>query len=128
VSPIRPGRNASDILLVEDVRFYGHHGVTEAQREVGAWFGVDVELRLDLTPAALADDLDAAVDYGAVARRVVATGTGCQVRLIERLAGLLCETLLREFPAQEVTVRVRKLTPPLDGIAAVPGVRMTRGR
>jgi dihydroneopterin aldolase len=128
MSPIRPARGASDILLVEDIRFYGHHGVTPAQQEVGAWFSVDVELALDLTPAALSDDLEATIDYDLVARRVVAVGTGERVRLVERLAGLLTEALLREFPVREVTVRVRKLTAPIDGIMAVPGVRMKRTR
>jgi 7,8-dihydroneopterin aldolase/epimerase/oxygenase len=128
MSPVRPSRDQSDILFVEDIRFYGHHGVTAAQQEVGAWFSVDVELALDLTPAALADDVEATVDYGAVVRRVVALSTEQPVRLIERLAGLLTEVLLREFPAREVTVRVRKVTPPLDGIAAVPGVQMKRSR
>jgi dihydroneopterin aldolase len=128
VSPVRPARGPSDILLVEDIRFYGHHGVTPAQQEVGAWFSVDVELALDLTPAALSDDVDATVDYGQVVRRVVAVGTGERVRLVERLAGLLCEVLLREYPAREVTVTVRKVTAPIDGIHAIPGVRMTRSR
>lgn len=128
MSPVRPGRGASDILLIEDIRFYGHHGVTPAQQEVGAWFSADVELLLDLTPAALSDDLGATVDYGLVVRRVVAVGTEERVRLIERLAGLLTETLLREFPAEEVTVRVRKLNPPIDGIPAVPAVQMKRTR
>lgn len=128
MSPVRPARGPSDILLVEDIRFYGHHGVTPAQQEVGAWFRVDVELALDLTPAALSDDLEAAVDYGQLARRVVTLGTEGRVRLIERLAGLLCEALLREYAAREVTVTVRKLTAPIDGIPAVPGVRMTRSR
>ncbi len=128
MSPVRPARGESDILLVEDIRFYGHHGVTPAEQDVGAWFSVDVELALDLTPAALSDDLGAAVDYGLVVRRVVAVATEKRVRLLERLAGLLCEALLREFPAREVTVRVRKLTAPMDGIAAIPGVRMKRTR
>ncbi|MBI2467403.1 MAG: dihydroneopterin aldolase [Candidatus Rokubacteria bacterium] len=128
MSPVRPARGESDILLVEDIRFYGHHGVTPAEQDVGAWFSVDVELALDLTPAALSDDLGAAVDYGLVVRRVVAVATEKRVRLLERLAGLLCEALLREFPAREVTVRVRKLTAPIDGIAAIPGVRMKRTR
>jgi len=128
MSPVRPTRGPSDILLVEDIRFYGHHGVTPAQQEVGAWFSVDVELALDLTPAALSDDLEATVDYGMVARRVVAVATEQRVRLIERLAGLLSEALLREFPAREVTVRVRKLTAPIDGIVAVPAVQMKRTR
>ena len=126
MSPVRPARGPSDILFVEDIRFYGHHGVTPAQQEVGAWFSVDVELALDLTPAALSDDVEATVDYGMVVRRVVAVATEQRVRLIERLAGLLSEVLLREFPAREVTVRVRKVTAPIDGIAAVPGVQMKR--
>jgi dihydroneopterin aldolase len=128
MSPVRPGRGPSDILFVKDVRFYGHHGVTPAQQEVGAWFSVDVELAIDVTPAAISDDLDAGVDYGQVVQRVVAVGTGERVHLIERLAGLLCEALLREYPARDVTVTRRKFTAPLDGIAAVPGVRMTRSR
>ena len=128
MSPVRPARGPSDILLVEDIRFYGHHGVTAAQQEVGAWFSVNVELALDLTPAALSDDLGAGVDYCQVVRQVIEVGTGERVRLIERLAGLLCEALLREYPAREVTVTVRKLTAPLEGVAAVPGVRMTRSR
>jgi dihydroneopterin aldolase len=128
VSPVRPARGTSDILLVEDIRFHAHHGVTPAEQEVGAWFSVDVELALDLTPAALSDDVGAAVDYGLVARRVVAVGTEGRVHLIERLAALLSEALLREFPAEEVTVRVRKLMPPLDGIRAVAGVQMRRRR
>lgn len=128
MSPVRPARDESDRILVEDIRFYGHHGVTAAEQDVGGWFSVDVELALDLTPAALSDDLEATVDYGSVVRRVVAIGTGERVRLIERLAGLVTDALLREFPAREVTVRVRKLTAPLDGIAALPGVQMKRKR
>ena len=128
MSPVRPARGESDILLVEDIRVYGHHGVTAAEQEVGAWFSVDVELALDLTPAALSDDVEATVDYGLVVRQVVAIATEQRVRLLERLAGLLTEALLREFPAREVTVRVWKLTAPIDGIAARPGVQMKRAR
>ena len=128
MGPVRPSRGPSDILFVEDIRFFGHHGVTPAQQEVGAWFSVDVELTLDLTPAALSDDVDAGVDYSQVVERVVAVGTAERVRLIERLAGVLCEALLRAYSAQSVAVTVRKLTAPLGGVAAIPGVRMTRSR
>jgi len=118
----------ADRLLLEDVRFYGQHGLTRAEQAVGAWFSVDAELALDLEPAAVSDDLGAAIDYGAVAKRVVEIGTGPRVNLIERLAGLMAEALLREFPAREVRVRVRKLTAPLDGLVGTPGVELTRRR
>ncbi len=118
----------SDRLRLEDVRFYGQHGLSRAERSVGAWFSVDAELALDLTPAAVSDDLAAAVDYGAVARRIVEIGTSQRVNLIERLAGLMAEALLKEFPAQEVRVRVRKLTPPLMGLVGTPSVELVRRR
>jgi dihydroneopterin aldolase len=117
-----------DKLTLDDVRFFGRHGVTKAEESVGAWFSVDVELALDLTPAAISDDLGAAIDYGAVARRIVEIGTGPRVNLIERLAGMVAESMLREFPAREVRVRVRKLTAPLNGLVGTPGVELVRTR
>lgn len=117
-----------DKLTLDDVRFFGRHGVTRAEESVGAWFSVDLALTVDLAPAAVSDDLGAAVDYGAVARRVVEIGTGPRVNLIERLAALIAEAVLREFPAREVCVRVRKMTAPLDGVVGTPGVEITRRR
>ena len=72
-----------------------------------------------------AEALDA---YGAVARRIVEVGTKERVNLIERLAGMIAQTLLREFPAREVRVRVRKLTPPLQGLVGTPAVELVRSR
>jgi dihydroneopterin aldolase len=118
----------SDRIFVEDIRFYGHHGVTAAQQTVGAWFSVDVELAVDLAPAAASDDLGSTVDYGAVTARVVEIGTMERVNLLERLAGRVAQMLLAEFPCQEVRVRVKKLTPPLGGLPGIPGVDVVRRR
>ena len=117
-----------DRLHLEDVRFYGHHGVSKAEQTVGVWFSVDAELAVDLTPAATSDDLGSAIVYGRVARRNVEIGTQGRVNLIERLAGQIAQALLREFPAQQVRVRVRKLTPPLEGLVGTPSVELTRSR
>lgn len=117
-----------DTLRLEDVRFYGHHGASQAEQAVGVWFSVDAELTLDLGPAALSDDLETTIDYGAVARRIVDIGSAGRVRLLERLAGLIADALLREYPTPRVRVRVRKLTAPLGGIHATPSVELTRSR
>ncbi|PYN14335.1 MAG: dihydroneopterin aldolase [Candidatus Rokuibacteriota bacterium] len=118
----------ADKLLLEDVRFYGQHGLTRAEQVVGAWFSVDVELAVDLSSAMVSDQVAATVDYGLVARRIVEIGTKNRVNLIERLAGLIVEAMLREFPAQQVRVRVRKLTPPLEGLVGTPAVELVRRR
>ena len=119
---------SSDKIFLEDLRFYGHHGVTKDQQTVGAWFSVDVELAIDLGPAAVSDDLRATVDYGLVAARIVEVCTKPRVNLLERLAGSVAQMLLGEFPCREVRVRVRKLTPPMEGLHATPGVEVTRRR
>ena len=118
----------TDKLLLDDVRFYGQHGMTAAEHAIGAWFSVDAELAVDLSAAAVSDELEATVDYGAVARCIVEIGTRQRVNLIERLAALIAEALLREFPARQVRVRVRKLTPPLQGLVGTPGVELVRTR
>lgn len=117
-----------DRLLLEDVRFYGHHGASKAEQAVGIWFSVDAELWLDLTAATVSDELGATVDYGAVARRIVQVGTQGRVNLIERLAGAVAQALLREFPVARVRVRVRKLAPPLEGLVGTPSVELVRSR
>jgi dihydroneopterin aldolase len=116
-----------DKLLLEDVRFWAQHGLTKAEQVVGAWFSVDAELAVDLAPAILSDDIGAAVDYGLVMQRLVEIGTKNRVNLLERLAGLMSDALLREFPTTEVRVRVRKLTPP-GGLVGVPAVEIVRQR
>ena len=118
----------ADRLRLDDVRFYGHHGVSKAEQAVGVWFSVDVEMAVDLAPASVSDELAAAIDYGAVARRIVEIGTDSRVNLIERLAGRIAEDLLREFPAEEIRVRVRKMTPPLEGLVGTPSVELVRRR
>jgi dihydroneopterin aldolase len=117
-----------DRVLLEDVRFYGHHGVSKAEQAVGVWFSVDAELAVDLAAAALSDDLASTVDYGAIAHRIVEIGSSGRVNLLERLAGLIAEALLREYPTERVRVRVKKLTAPLGGVHGIPSVELVRTR
>jgi 7,8-dihydroneopterin aldolase/epimerase/oxygenase len=118
----------TDKVFLDDVRFYGHHGVSSAEQSVGAWFSVHVELALDLRPAALSDDVNTTVDYSVIARRIVEIGTGERVNLLERLAGRIADALLGEWPTRQVRVQVRKLTAPLSGLTGIPGVELTRAR
>lgn len=83
---------------------------------------------MDLEAAAVSDDVRATVDYGLVAARVAEIGTGKRVNLLERLASVIARSLLAEFPCEEVRVRLRKLTAPMEGLHATPGVTLVRRR
>ncbi len=115
-----------DKIAVQGIQFFARHGVTPAEREVGQRFVVDVELRLDLTRAGASDRLEDTVNYVAVHDLVQAIGRGAPVSLLEALAERIARAALQRFGPAEVTVRVRKPAPPIDGIMDWVGVEVTR--
>jgi len=115
-----------DRIILQGIRFYGHHGVTEAERELGQRFQVDVELHLDLRRAGGSDTLSATVDYAEVHQAVVEVGTKERFHLLETLAERIARTLLERFPVKEVKVRAAKPSPPIQGELQLVGVEIVR--
>jgi dihydroneopterin aldolase len=105
-----------DRILLEGMVFFGYHGTLPAERELGQRFVVDVELRLDLRPAGLSDDLGLTVDYGEVHRQAKQVVEGEPVDLTETVAERISASVLEEHPSIEsVRVRVAKPDVRLDG-------------
>lgn len=104
-------------LRLHGAEVYAHHGVGDAERELGGRYSFDIAYTLDAQEAADGDDLDATVDYVAVyeAARDVVVDT--RRRLLEAIVDEIVSVLLARFPRIiEVTVRLRKLHPPITGI------------
>ena len=99
-----------DRILLEGMVFHGRHGTLPAERELGQPFVVDVELRLDLRPAGLSDDLAQTVDYGQVHRRVREIVEGSPANLTETVAERIATAILGDHPPVEA-VRVRVVKP-----------------
>lgn len=116
-----------EIRLV-GVRAYGYHGVLPEERRDGQEFAVDLTVRPLHDRACDTDDLGDAVDYGALAERVVAHIAGPPVDLIERLADQIALDLLDRFPLGSVEIVVHKPNAPIaakvDDVIVV--VRRTR--
>jgi 7,8-dihydroneopterin aldolase/epimerase/oxygenase len=121
----------SDRIEILDLRVLGIHGVLPEERDRAQPFSVDIWAWVDMTAAALSDDLADTVDYGALATTAaeVVSGAGRSFQLLEALAGHLAETLVASDPRLDaVEVVVRKLRPPLPLHVASTGVRVRRAR
>ena len=118
----------SDRIVLHNMVFQGRHGVLEREQRDVQPFQVDVELLMNLQPAAVDDDLAKSVDYSKVfdATRQIVESTS--YRLLEALAEAIAHELLVGFPVQEVGVRVRKPHAPIDGIFDYAGVEIWRRR
>lgn len=95
---------------------------------MGQRFFVDVELTGDLTAAAREDDLSQTIDYEAVYHTVVEAFTSQPYQLLEGAGWAVMTALFQKFPAEEITVRLRKPSAPIDGILDTVEVELTRQR
>ena len=92
---------------------YTHHGVTEAEREVGQRLEIDVSFDVPDCDALLTDRLEDTVDYAEVTDIVVLAATERSYRTLERLAHVIGERLVERYGCEQVRVRAAKPEPPL---------------
>ncbi|MGF1470353.1 MAG: dihydroneopterin aldolase [Rubrobacteraceae bacterium] len=105
-----------DRILLEGMVFFGRHGVLTFERELGQRFVVDLEMRLDLRPAGVSDDLASTVDYGEIHRRVRKIVEGEPYDLIEAVAERIAAAVLESRPEIEaVRVKITKPDVRLEG-------------
>ena len=95
------------------ISIYTHHGVTDAEQEVGQRLEIDVSFEVPDCDAVLTDRLDDTVDYAEVCDIVALAATERSYRTLERLCHVICERLVERFGARAVRVRAAKPEPPL---------------
>ncbi|MBO8169765.1 MAG: dihydroneopterin aldolase [Thermoanaerobacteraceae bacterium] len=110
------------------LEFYGYHGCLPGEKVTGQKFVVDVELFLNLQPAALADDLDKTVDYGRLYEAIKDIVEKQRYDLIEAVAQRIADRMLAERLVEKVKVRVLKPEAPINGKFNFFGVEIERER
>ncbi len=119
--------SARDKIILKGIRFHGHHGTSESERQVGQKYEVDVELVCSLVTAGRTDNLEHTVDYAEVVDLIVETGTEKSFHLIEALAERSASKVLNRFPVDEVRITVKKLSPPIKHPLPYVAVEICRG-
>ncbi len=118
-----------DSLILQQLRFFAHHGMLPAEQAHGQFFEVSVRLELPLAAAAQADDLNLTVDYQDVYNVVAAVLDGPRHKLVETLAELVAAELLKAFSRVEaVEVEIMKPAPPVAFSSGGLGVKIHRER
>ncbi|MBI3622102.1 MAG: dihydroneopterin aldolase [Nitrospirae bacterium] len=120
-----PG-STPDRIRLTDVQFHGHCGCTEAERELGQRLSLDLELEVSVAQAAATDDLSRTIDYVKLIDAIVDAGRRLKPALLETLAERLAQLVLERFHPNRVTIRLRKVAPPVEAIAGAFEVQITR--
>jgi dihydroneopterin aldolase len=92
---------------------YTHHGVSDAEQEIGQRLEFDVSFDVPDCDAVLTDRIEDTVDYGEVCDIVALAATERSYRTLERLAQVVGERLMERYRCDSVRVRASKPEPPL---------------
>lgn len=127
--PAAPERSAEPVRIeIGGLSVHTHHGVTEAEREVGQRLVLDLSFEVDDCVATATDELADTVDYGAVAREVAEAAAERSYRTLERLCSAVADRVLDRYGADSVTVRAAKPEPPMGPAVDEVAVELTRER
>ena len=117
-----------DHIRLTGLRIFAHHGVLDFERENGQEFIIDLEIGLDLAPAAASDDVTKTIHYGELAEAVYAAVQADTVDLIETVAERVAAIALGYERALQVTVTIHKPAAPITVPFGDVSVTITRSR
>ena len=107
---------------------YTHHGVSDAEQEVGQRLEFDLSFDVPDCDAVLTDRVEDTVDYAEVCDIVALAATERSYRTLERLGQVIAERLMERFDCEEVSVRAAKPEPPLSYRVEEAAVEVTLER
>ncbi len=126
-----PDGNGIESRVEVDLRgisIYTHHGVSDAEQEVGQRLEFDLSFDVPDCDAVLTDRIEDTVDYSDVCDIVALAATERSYRTLERLAQVVGERLIERYGCESVRVRASKPEPPLPLSIQEVGVEVTQER
>ena len=100
---------ALDIIFIEDLRIDTIIGIYDWEREVKQTIALDIEMAADNTKPASSENIDDALNYKAVAKRMIAFTEESQFQLVETLSERLIEIIMTEFNVPWCRLKLSKL-------------------
>src|SRR5690625_7552155 len=104
-----------DKIILNNLQFYGYHGVFPEENKLGQRFHVDLQLHLCLKKAGETDDMNESIDYGNVYEVVQENNEGEARDLLESVDTDIGRALFETFVQLEAGKhKVSKTDPPIQ--------------
>jgi dihydroneopterin aldolase len=107
------GAESTVEIEIRGLSIYTHHGVSEAEQEVGQRLEFDLTFDAPDCDAVLTDRLEDTIDYAEACDIVALAATERSYKTLERLCRVIAERLSERFGSESVQVRAAKPEPPL---------------
>ncbi len=98
-----------DIVFLRDLRIETVIGVYDWERELKQTVVLDVDMSADIARAAASDQIDDALDYKSVAKRLIEFVEQSEFQLVETLAERCAQIIREEFGVAWVRLTLNKI-------------------
>ena len=103
------------IIELRDVHIFAHHGVMQQEREIGAWFTIDLELEINDCSCSESDLIEGTVSYADV-YDILRKEMEQPSNLLENVCNRISKRLYDSFKQiTEIKITLCKDTPPMGG-------------
>jgi len=118
-----------DRIILNDLGFYGYHGLLSEEERLGQRFFIDLQCGVDLTAPGESDAIGHTVSYADIYDVVRETFEAKRTRLIEALAQNVANALFAAFPEIGwIVIRVRKPEAPIAMVRGEAAIELHRVR
>jgi dihydroneopterin aldolase len=100
-------------IEITGLSLYTHHGVEEAERQVGQRLIFDLAFEVGECDATVTDRVEDTVDYADVCQQVALAAQERSYKTLERLCSAVADRMIERYDAESVTVRATKPEPPI---------------
>ena len=102
-------------IELRDVHLFAHHGVMQQEREIGAWFTIDIALEINDSGCAASDRIDGTVSYADV-YAILCSEMKQPSNLLENVCSRITKRLYETFAQiSAIKITLCKDTPPMGG-------------
>jgi dihydroneopterin aldolase len=98
---------------ITGLSLYTHHGVDQAERDVGQRLVFDLSFDVGDCDATVTDRVEDTVDYADVCQQVALAAQERSYKTLERLCSAIADRMIDRYDADQVTVRATKPEPPI---------------
>ena len=103
------------MIRLNNMIFYGYHGVYDFEKENGTNFEIDLELTVPLNKPSKSDNIEDTINYEDIYELVKKSFGSKSYFLLEKLADSISQSIFKEHRVDKLNIRVRKINAPLNG-------------
>lgn len=97
-----------DIVYIRDLRIETIIGIYDWERQVKQEVSIDLEMAGDIRQAAATDDIQYALNYKSVAKRIIGLVEASEFKLVETMAETIAQIVMDEFSVPWLRLRLSK--------------------